>query len=61
MPKYEVVVEFSGYVRGNCTLTVEADSEEEALQRSRYINDKTVNIVREDIEIVDKYIIGVLE
>lgn len=56
MPEYKVRVSFQGYVRGHSIVTVEADSEEEALDKAHYIDESTIDIVRNDTEITDKEI-----
>lgn len=53
--KYKVVLNFQGYIRGTCTHEVDANSEEEALKLApHYIDESTINIVRDDTEITDK-------
>jgi len=56
MPEYKVRVNFQGYVRGHSIVTVQADSEEEALNKVHYIDESTINLARNDTEITDKEI-----
>ena len=56
MAEYQVRINFQGYVRGHSIVTVEADSEEEALKRAHYIDESTIELVRNDTEITDKEI-----
>ena len=52
--KYTVTVQFQGYIRGSYTHEVEANSEEEAIKNvPKYINETTLNVVRDDTEITD--------
>lgn len=52
--KYKVTVDFQGYVRGYSTHEVEANSEEEAIRLApRYMNEETLNIVRDDTQVTD--------
>lgn len=51
MKEYVVIKEVSGYIRGNQTQTVLADSEEEAIEKARDIGDwSELDIVRDDTE-----------
>ncbi|QSJ03677.1 hypothetical protein KNV77_gp024 [Klebsiella phage vB_KpnP_P184] len=51
---YKVNMNFQGYIRGTCTHEVEANSEEEAiLNCPKYINESTIDIIRDDTEITD--------
>lgn len=52
--KYTITVDFQGYMRGRCTHEVEAESEEEAIKAApHYINEATIEIVRDDTEITN--------
>ncbi len=56
MAEYKVRISFQGYVRGHSIVTVEADSEEEALDKAHYIDESTIDLARNDTEITDKEI-----
>lgn len=56
MAEYKVRISFQGYVRGHSIVTVQADSEEEALNKVHYIDESTINLARNDTEITDKEI-----
>lgn len=52
--KYTVTVNFQGYVRGSYTHEVDAQSPEEAIKLCpNYINETTIELVRDDTEITD--------
>jgi len=54
MKEYVVIKEVSGYIRGNQTQTVLADSEEEAIEKARDLGDwSELDIVRDDTETQD--------
>ncbi len=57
MPEYKVRISFQGYVRGHSTVTVEADSEEEALDKAHYIDESSIDLSRNDTEITDKEVL----
>ncbi|ADQ53204.1 hypothetical protein 65p196 [Aeromonas phage 65] len=59
MKEYVVIKEVSGYIRGYQTQTVLADSEEEAIEKSRDLGDwSELNIVRDDTETQDIWCMG---
>lgn len=54
MKEYVVIKEVSGYIRGNQTQTVLADSEEEAIEKARDLGDwGELEVVRDDTETQD--------
>lgn len=57
MPEYKVQINFQGYVRGTSIVTVQANSEEEALERAHYIDESTIDLIRNDTEITDKEVL----
>lgn len=54
MAKYKVTVGYSGYIRGERTYEIEADSKEEAEMEAKYSYDFIEdNIIRDDTTIDD--------
>ncbi|UYD59219.1 hypothetical protein HPMBJEAJ_00104 [Aeromonas phage avDM6] len=59
MKEYVVIKEVSGYIRGNQTQTVLANSEEEAIEIARDLGDwGELDIVRDDTETQDIWCMG---
>lgn len=57
MAEYKVLLNFQGYIRGTSVVTIEANSEEEALKNANSIDESVINIIRDDTEITDKEIL----
>lgn len=57
MPEYKVQINFQGYVRGTSVVTVQANSEEEALRNANSIDESTIDLIRNDTEITDKEVL----
>lgn len=57
MPEYKVQINFQGYVRGTSVVTVQANSEEEALRNANTIDESTIDLIRNDTEIIDKEVL----
>lgn len=54
VPKYKVSVGYSGYIRGERTYEIEANSKEEAEQEAKYSFDYIEdNVIRDDTTIDD--------
>lgn len=57
MQEYKVQINFQGYVRGTSVVTVLANSEEEALRNANSIDESTIDLIRNDTEIIDKEVL----
>lgn len=49
--KFTFTRQFSGYSRGTDTVTVEADSEEEAIEAVEYMDEDDREVVRDDTKV----------